>query len=241
MPRESDPKPLANYLPALLRNRNVKRALRQEFGTATPTVVGALLAGQASAQTLLAQDLIADLARNTSSTKRTLYGLGTCGAFPIQVKQFGPIFWIWPQEFDWVGYFPSFNAACAYAETEWQPFISALNEEGDPDDSEDDSTHEDEAAERQRLESGKSDQEAVEAIGLTHLVQHAMRAYEELNPDRLYKTYVTGMAHEHRKRLFATRVRSFVALHRSLPPTETIEEWVRKDIPLSHRQNEHPM
>jgi hypothetical protein len=41
----------------------------------------------------------------------------------------GPVFWIDAAEFDPIGYFDSLRAAKEYAEGEYEPYVSAANEE----------------------------------------------------------------------------------------------------------------
>jgi hypothetical protein len=49
--------------------------------------------------------------------------------FAITLMRFGPVFWIDAAEFDPIDYFDSLRAAKEYAEGEYEPYVSAANEE----------------------------------------------------------------------------------------------------------------
>lgn len=69
------------------------------------------------------EDIITDCVDNNSIIFKTLTGNGDFGEFPIQIFQFGPLFWVSAQEFDSIKYFKSANDAIACAEFEYDSFF----------------------------------------------------------------------------------------------------------------------
>ncbi len=63
--------------------------------------------------------------QNESEVVKSLIGVGSYGEFPIYIMQFGPVFWIRALEFDTIGYFADAESAIAYAEFNYEPFITA--------------------------------------------------------------------------------------------------------------------
>jgi hypothetical protein len=80
--------------------------------------------------------LIDDLIHNDYEVPLELLGRGSFGAFPIDVCQFGPVFWVKAQEFDLVGYFSTLEEASEVAKDEYEPFVASYEEHGDKEDSE---------------------------------------------------------------------------------------------------------
>jgi hypothetical protein len=88
------------------------------------------LAGQELSQEELDEcsDAIADLVMNESEAVDGFSGLGSYDAFPINVMQFGDVYWIEAPEFDDIGYFSSKQEAMDAAEFNYEPFITARRE-----------------------------------------------------------------------------------------------------------------
>ena len=63
-------------------------------------------------------------------------------------------------------------------------------------------------------------------LNLGHLIEDAMSEYEMIEPDSKFKTYVTGMAHLHRKSNFRDLVTRYVADKKSLPSCATLQKWI---------------
>ena len=54
--------------------------------------------------------------------------MGDAGSFPINILRFGPVYWIDAMEFDSIGYFETLENAINCASSEYEPFITALDE-----------------------------------------------------------------------------------------------------------------
>ena len=63
------------------------------------------------------EQIIIDLVEINYDIDETLTGIGGYGAYPIEIKSFGPVFWIDAQEFDPIGYFKSSEDAITCAES----------------------------------------------------------------------------------------------------------------------------
>ncbi len=117
------------------RDPEIHKILVEVHGENFPILMEKLESGQ--------QDVLDDFhdllwdALSDSEIVETLYGAGAYGSeFPIDIRKLGPLYWIDAQEFDWIGTFPTFDEALNYAEMEFQPYISRLDE--DEEDEEDD-------------------------------------------------------------------------------------------------------
>jgi hypothetical protein len=83
------------------------------------------------------QDMVIDHIDNNGNEEEVLYGLGSCGRFPISIMSCGPMYWVEAQEFDPIKYFKSKEEAISYAESEYAPFIEAMEDDYSSDDNED--------------------------------------------------------------------------------------------------------
>ena len=126
-----DTKPIVYFFPSLVKEERVIVALREQLGTAYEQALKELLAGHYDGAGGDAHDIILDLVLNDSEELESLEGLGYAGAFPIEILRFGPLFWIRAPEFGHTGYFETQEDAVSYAEANWEPFISALEDEGE--------------------------------------------------------------------------------------------------------------
>jgi hypothetical protein len=79
---------------------------------------------------LSAHDIVVDLIHNHSEVEHSLTGLGSAGEFPINIMRFGTVYWIEAPEFDDIGYFDSVESARQCAEGNYEPFITAAEQEG---------------------------------------------------------------------------------------------------------------
>jgi hypothetical protein len=66
------------------------------------------------------EDLIFDLVDNNYEVDDTIYGVGGYGEYPIEIRSFGPLFWVAAQEFDPIEYFKSFDEALSCAESTYE-------------------------------------------------------------------------------------------------------------------------
>ena len=66
------------------------------------------------------EDLIIGLVENYYEIDETIYGIGGNGKYPIEIRSFGPLFWIEAQEFDPIKYFKSFDEALSCAESTFE-------------------------------------------------------------------------------------------------------------------------
>lgn len=66
------------------------------------------------------EDLIFDLIDSDYEVDDTIYGVGGYGEYPIEIRSFGPLFWVEAQEFDPIQYFKSFDDALSCAESTYE-------------------------------------------------------------------------------------------------------------------------
>lgn len=68
-------------------------------------------------------DTVMDLVQNESEVVISLTGYCSFGGFPIEVRRFGPFFFVAAQEFDDKGFFPTAKDAEDFARVEYSSFI----------------------------------------------------------------------------------------------------------------------
>ena len=93
---------------------SVRTALRKEFGKGAAAIIAKIKAGQSlPAEELGAHDIISDLVQNNSVAAELLAGWSSASndTFPINIMQFGSVFWIGAPEFDDIGYFGTLKEA----------------------------------------------------------------------------------------------------------------------------------
>jgi hypothetical protein len=66
------------------------------------------------------EDSIYDYIENNAEVIDTLTCEGGSGEFPIDIYNFGPIYWVSAQEFDPIKYFDSYEDAVSCAESEYE-------------------------------------------------------------------------------------------------------------------------
>ena len=66
------------------------------------------------------EDFIFGLVENNYNVDWTIYGIGGNGKYPIEIRSFGPLFWIAAQEFDSIEYFKTFDDALDCAESTYE-------------------------------------------------------------------------------------------------------------------------
>jgi hypothetical protein len=124
-------KPLESFFPSLAAHPSVQTALREEFGKDGSTVIAKMKAGESLSDE--AHNVILDLVHNDAVEADSLAGWSSsCNdTFPINVMQFGSVFWIAAPEFDDIGYFDTLEEAQAAAEANYEPFITEASEHKD--------------------------------------------------------------------------------------------------------------
>jgi hypothetical protein len=80
------------------------------------------------------EDIIANLVDNESKVVDTLTGMGGYGEFPIDILNYGPLYWIQAQEFDTIKYFSSYEDALSCAEDEYESYLNYSDEDENEDD-----------------------------------------------------------------------------------------------------------
>jgi hypothetical protein len=75
------------------------------------------------------EDIISDCVENNASVFISLTGIGSYGEFPINIYQFGPLFWVSAQEFDPIKYFVTAEDAIDCASFEYDSFLKGDSEE----------------------------------------------------------------------------------------------------------------
>ena len=69
------------------------------------------------------EDVIIDCVENNAIVENTLTGVGGYGEFPINILNFGPLYWVSAQEFDPIKYFKTIEDAMSCAESEYATFL----------------------------------------------------------------------------------------------------------------------
>lgn len=123
-------KPLESFFPVLASLDSVQVRLRREFRKRTAGILAKLRAElPLSDEELSAYDIITDLVKNDSAPEETISGLGAYDdEFAINIMRFGSVYWIEAMDFDDIGYFETLKAARDCAESNYEPFITALAE-----------------------------------------------------------------------------------------------------------------
>jgi hypothetical protein len=127
-------KPLESFFPSLAALPSVQTALRDEFGKDGSAIIAKMKAGESLCdEELGAHDTIHELVRYNSVVADSLAGWSSAcdDTFPINVMQFGSIFWIEAPEFDDIGYFDTLEEAKGAAEANYEPFITEASEHKD--------------------------------------------------------------------------------------------------------------
>jgi hypothetical protein len=75
------------------------------------------------------EDIISDCVENNASVFISLTGIGSYGEFPIDIYQFGPLYWVSAQEFDPIKYFETSEDAIDCAAFEYDSFLKGDSEE----------------------------------------------------------------------------------------------------------------
>src|SRR5262249_44142524 len=120
-------KPLESFFPSLAELPSVQTALREEFGKDGSVIIAKMKAGESlSDEELGAHDIIHDIVHNNSVVTDSLAGWSSADndIFPINVMQFGSVFWIEAPEFDDIGYFDTAKDAKEVAEANYERFIT---------------------------------------------------------------------------------------------------------------------
>ena len=128
-------KPLESFFPSLAALPSVQAALTEELGKDGLTIIAKMNAGETtlSDEELGAHDIVHDLVHNNSVVADSLAGWSSASddTFPINVTQFGSVFWIEAPEFDDIGYFDTLEEAKDAAEADYEPFITEASEHKD--------------------------------------------------------------------------------------------------------------
>jgi hypothetical protein len=78
---------------------------------------------------LTAHEIIHDLVMNESKAADVIEARGGYDdTFSVAIMNFGPAYWVQAAEFDDVGYFDTIEKTKAFAESNFERFITALNE-----------------------------------------------------------------------------------------------------------------
>jgi hypothetical protein len=123
-------KPLDSFFPAFAKLALVRSALQKHFQKEAAGILKKLSAKlPLEGDELAAHDIIHDLVMNESEAADAIEALGSYeDTFSIVIMKFGSVYWVQAAEFDDVGYFDTIEKAKAFAESNFEPFITALNE-----------------------------------------------------------------------------------------------------------------
>jgi hypothetical protein len=108
-----------------LELHHFSQALQKE-----PAVIEALAENAApSFEEFIASSELENLVKNHSIEVDTIEAAGGCEHyFNIEIKAFGPVYWIQASEFDDIGYFGSEKEAVEHAREEYTTYIETLEE-----------------------------------------------------------------------------------------------------------------
>jgi len=122
----TQPKPLSAFKDQLLQSGDIQKLIAREYGPEADAATGRFRSGDDGDL----WDLIEDNKQEISgSPKEAIEAAAPDNdIFEIHIWSTGPVFWIQANEFDDIGYFASLNEARAYAEEEFEGFISELRE-----------------------------------------------------------------------------------------------------------------
>jgi len=126
--------PLESFFPSLAALPSVQTALREESGKDGSAIIAKMEADESlSDEELGVHDIIHDIVHNNSVVTDSLAGWSSADndTFPINVMQFGSVFWIEAPEFDDIGYFDTLEEAKDAAEFNYEPFITEASEHKD--------------------------------------------------------------------------------------------------------------
>lgn len=116
--------PIETFFPLLIKDKKIRTAIEAELGQIAFYVMEKLKIGMnLLGPELYAHDIIMDIINNEYEVVDSLTGQGDEGGFPIDIRKYGPAYWVSACDFGAVGYFWSFEnawswAACEYDELE---------------------------------------------------------------------------------------------------------------------------
>ena len=106
------------FLEALARNQRVQEEIATRKGE--------------TLRNLFDSGELEDFVKNESDSEDAIGGSGGPEhGFDIEIRSFGPLYWIHANEFDDIGYFASEKEAHEFAIEEYGPYIDTLDEDED--------------------------------------------------------------------------------------------------------------
>ena len=123
-------KPLESFLPSLAALPSVQTALTEKFGKDASAIIAKLKADAAlSDEELGAYDIIYNLVGNDAIVADSLHGWSSAydDIFPINIMQFGSVFWVAASEFDDIGYFDTLKHAKGVVESVYYELIAEVS------------------------------------------------------------------------------------------------------------------
>jgi hypothetical protein len=129
----NSPQSLEDFYPALAGESEVKSALKTRYGKDAAAILEHLASGRPLGPELAGvEDTLADLVDNDAFELSTFYANGSDGHFPIEIMNFGPVYFVRATEFDDIGFFGSEAEAVSFAKTEYEaygPFSDSAEDE----------------------------------------------------------------------------------------------------------------
>jgi len=123
---------LIKFLPALITEKRdeIVNELEGSFPEHSNEIIRKIASAEKlSADEKYAIEIIHEMVHNEAQEVGSINGLGPDNdVFPIDIMRYGPVFFIRAPEFDDKGYLSSVKEARAYAEGEFEPYITALAE-----------------------------------------------------------------------------------------------------------------
>jgi len=121
------PHPLITFKDKLLKDGDVIKLLKDYYGEEFELYIKAFKNG--SDEDIDLECILNDDLWESSTTDISFEGAGPENdTFFIQIMKLGPLYFIQANEFDDIKYFDDLNCASAYAQIEYEPFITALED-----------------------------------------------------------------------------------------------------------------
>lgn len=120
---------IESFYQELIKDETVQEALKNELGIKTSNNIIKQFNNGVTYNDIHEdfEDVIINCIEENAVVEDTLTGIGGYGEFPIEILNFGPLYWISAQDFDQIKYFKTFEDAYACAEFEYESFLNNDN------------------------------------------------------------------------------------------------------------------
>jgi hypothetical protein len=120
---------VVDTLPTLAKNKKVQGLLRKEWGAERlKSILAMMRAGKLEGSLgNEIHDFFLDEISNEAKTAWSGSAKGSFGPYPVEIKEYGGVYFVWAQEFDRVGYFLDIEAAKSYVDQNWMGEVEEDN------------------------------------------------------------------------------------------------------------------